>query len=404
MMEAPAISDLCNSAASLFRTAFGASPGLFAQAPGRVNLIGEHVDYNAGIVVPMAIDRWCVVAGGLREDHRWEAVSDGHAEPLIADLSTAATELPPGDWRRYALGVLALVAERFGASRSLPGLNLAIVSSVPPGAGLSSSAALETAIGVLAARVWSAHAAVAPPDALTLARICQRAEHEYAHVPCGLMDQLVSVAGVENAAIRIDCREESWKPVLLPPEMTIVVCDSGVKHALAGTEYAARRAACRRACTAMGVASLRDVSPWQLRDAQSLLDPEAFRCARHVVDEIIRADAFVHALRHDDLPVAGELMLASHESLRRDYRVSCPELDALVDEAMQVEGVFGARMTGAGFGGSIVAICRGDAAPGLIRRAGEMVPGPSRAFAPRAAASASIINPERGTDHSAIVR
>ena len=347
---------LRDRAAALFESRFGRRPTHAAQAPGRVNLIGEHTDYNLGHVLPIAIDRWCVVAGSLAAGVRTTVVSD-HVPGATAAADMFALQpgdLPAGDWSRYALGSLATLVRREG--RSLPALDIAITTSVPLGAGLSSSAAVEVALLTLASSLWGvAH------DGLEVALLAQRAEHEFAGVPCGLMDQLASSMGVENAALLINCRENTARAVPLPAGPAVVVADSHVRHAHAGGAYAQRRASCRRVAEALGIDALADAAPWSLRRLAAEIEPRDLDCAKHVVSENQRVLQFAAAIQAGDLPLMGQLMLASHDSLRRDFRVSCPELDTLVNAAMDIEGVHGSRLTGGGFGGCTVTLCEHDA-------------------------------------------
>lgn len=257
----------------------------------------------------------------------------------------------------YVAGVVA----GYEARRPLPAFDLALATSVPIGAGLSSSASLEVAVATLIESMTSTAL-----DPLDKARLCQRAEHEWAGVPCGIMDQLVSVLGREGHALLIDCRSLDVTHVPMPPDAAVVVADTGVRHELAAGEYAKRRAACASAAAKLGLASLRDASPGMADDPR--LGDEERRCVRHVTTENGRVIAAVEAMRKGDLPRLGRLMNESHESLRRDYRVSCAELDALVEAARGVEGVFGARMTGGGFGGCAIAWCRHDAMDDISRR------------------------------------
>ncbi|MBY0261704.1 MAG: galactokinase [Phycisphaerales bacterium] len=345
---APSLETLRARAAALFEHSFGRPPSMAAQAPGRVNLIGEHTDYNLGHVLPIAIDRWCVVAGSTAEGSQTTVVSD-HApgERAMTDLSSLRPDdLPPRAWSRYALGTLATLASH--ASRPLPALEIAVVSSVPAGAGLSSSAAIEVALLTLASTLWGV-----PLQALQTALLAQRAEHTFAGVPCGLMDQMASAMGVADAALLIDCRVNAHRPVPLPSGLAIVVTDSGVRHAHAGGEYAQRRQACRRVTEALGLQALVDASPWALRRFSGEIEPDDLACAAHVASEEQRVLQCATAIQAGDLALAGQLMLASHDSLRRDFRVSCPELDTLVNAAMDVEGVYGSRLT--------VTLCREEA-------------------------------------------
>lgn len=325
------------------------------RAPGRVNLIGEHVDYSEGLVCPMAIDRETVAVAAARDDGRVEVVSadrGGAAAFALDDEGSAAR----GAWSDYVEGVARALLR---AGVPLRGANVAVASSVPIGAGLSSSAALELAAG--AALLAVAGVAL---DRRGLARAARTAENAFVGVRSGIMDQLVGALGVRDHALTIDCRTEAVTPIPLPARAAVVVADSGVRHALASSGYNERRAQSEAAAAALGI-GLRDAG---LADLARLADdPVLLRRARHVVTENARVLAFADALAAGDLAAAGRAMTASHRSLRDDYEVSIAELDALVARALEVEGVYGARMTGGGFGGSVVALADRDAAGTLAR-------------------------------------
>ena len=368
------IERLIEDTARRFGARFGRAPVWIASAPGRVNLIGEHTDYNAGLVLPMAIDRWCVFVAAPASDHKSVLVAADIDESVgmsFADLvvrrHAAAAELPA--WAKYLVGAMVERLRGLGAGHSgvaSPELDLLAVSTVPVGGGLSSSAAIETAGAVLIEAVLGAEGAgenagsraagADATDALRLARAldCQRAEHRWAGVPCGLMDQLASSFGRAGHGLLIDCRDNTIERVPLPSpdRAAVLVVNSGVRHALASGEYAKRRAVCEAAAAALGVRTLREIDT----GARGALDAEQTRCVRHVVSENARVLRVVEALRADDLETVGRLMGESHNSLRDDYRVSCPELDAIVEIAAATPGVFGARMTGGGFGGCAVVL------------------------------------------------
>lgn len=355
----PSPADLLAAACDLLTRTSGRTPTHAAQAPGRVNLIGEHTDYALGYVLPIAIDRRTVAVGALAHGPRCRVFSVSTPVPCAFDLHTdPRAEFPPDHWGRYAAGVLALLAELPGR-HDLPALDIALASSVPPGSGLSSSAALEVSIATLASALWNVPIL---PD--QIARLCRSAEGVYAGVPCGIMDQMISACAMENHALLIDCRDERATPIPLPPseEIAWVITDSGVRHMLGSSAFAERRAAGERAAAALGMTSLREATPWLIAESRTRLSDEEARCAVHVVSENHRVLEFVAALTTGDHEQAGRLMLASHASLRDDLRVSCPELDALVEAAMKLPGVFGSRMTGGGFGGCTVTLCRADAA------------------------------------------
>ena len=307
-----------------------------ARAPGRVNLIGDHTDYTAGLVLPMAIDRWTTVRG-VRDGARIELRSDGFDD--VCDLAIGATEQSPARWAAYVAGVIAEFRPRSGFRGT-------VSTTIPIGAGLASSAAL----GVACALAFEFDG-----TATELAERCRRAEHRATAIPTGIMDQLASVSGVADHALLIDCRSLDVTPISLCPaeEVEIVVVHSGVTHVLADTGYAERVAECEHAERVIG--PLRGAS---VADLSAIRDPTLCARARHVITETTRVRAFVDALRANDPDTMGSLMKESHVSLRDDYAVSIPEVDGLVDRLINTRGVFGARMTGGGFGGCVVALCR----------------------------------------------
>jgi galactokinase len=311
-----------------------------AWAPGRVNLIGDHTDYMGGLVLPMAIDLGTSVAGERGGD---AIVLRSHEETALAvvpvDVHDPRTIEPA--WARYVAGVVAELKPEVGFTGE-------VRSTLPLGRGLSSSAALEVAVAL---------ALGASGSALEVARLCQRAEHLAAGVPCGIMDQLASLAGVDGCATLIDCRSFEVDVVAIPEDAEIVVVDSLQQRALADSAYSERRAQCEAAERQIG--PLRDASA---ADVSTIADPVARHRARHVVSENTRVLDFAAALEADDLSTAGALMNASHASLRDDFEVSTPTLDALVERLVAMHGVHGARLTGAGFGGCVVAL----ADPGVI--------------------------------------
>jgi galactokinase len=345
-------------ARSAFRGAFGSEPRWGAAAPGRVNLIGEHTDYNDGFVLPMAIDRVCVAVGGPAADpHESRILAVDLGETVSIDLSRplevgpGAGQIEQGSWPAYIAGVAARFQRLLGGS--LANLDIAVASSVPVGGGLSSSAAIEVATSTL---LEQATGITLEPKAKAL--LCQRAEHEFAGVPCGIMDQFVSVMGREGHALLIDCRSQVVEhiPMPRPEHIVVLILNSNVRHSLAAGEYAKRKAECQAAVRALGIASLRDADEAVVVQARAHLSDVEFRRARHVVSENARTVAAAVALRGGDLAGLGRLMIESHRSLRDDYEVSCAELDTLVELAEGTEGVFGARMTGGGFGGCVVAL------------------------------------------------
>ncbi len=334
---------------------FGAEAEWIATAPGRVNLIGEHVDYSDGLVLPIAIDRWAVAAAG--------AARDGKTRIFAIDLDRVVTE-DDGS-------ALASIVRRFTAiAGAVPALDVAITSDVLRGAGLSSSAAVEVALAT--ALEAAAGRRLDPRDK---ARLCRQAEHD-AGVPCGIMDMYVATRAEPGCALLIDCASLESRAIPLPPpeRLSVVVVDTGVDRSLGATAYADRRAACANVAGILGVPSLRHADRAMLDDAA--LPEVDRRRAVHVIDENDRTRRAVQALDGGDLLTFGDLMFASHESLRDRYEVSCPELDTVVATAREIRdgggGVFGARMTGAGFGGCAIVACAGDAvgdASGRIRAA-----------------------------------
>jgi galactokinase len=336
-----------------FREAFGRQPRLF-RAPGRVNLIGEHTDYNEGFVLPIALDRDTVAAAALRDDRRLRARSADGGEPGEIDLDAPAAPRR-GTWLDYVEGVARVLEERFGR---LPGADLLVAGDVPVGAGLSSSAALEIAVGTALAGLagWTL-------DPRSLALAGQAAEHRFVGTRCGIMDQLASVLGRAGHALFIDCRSLETRAIPVHPERaSVLVFDSGVRHEHSSGEYNVRRAQCEEAVARLsrlrpGLRSLRDVGVDELQgDGPTMLPEPLRRRARHVVTEIARTEEAAGALSRGDLAAFGRLMYASHASLRDDYEVSVPQLDALVDAAGRAPGVLGARMTGGGFGGCAIAL------------------------------------------------
>jgi galactokinase len=320
-------------------------------APGRVNVIGEHTDYNDGFVLPMAIDRQVVVAAAPRDDRVLRVRSLERGETVeVADVEALAPGAP-GGWVAYAAGV-AWAAR--GAGHPIGGADLVIASSVPAGAGLSSSAALECAVG---RALLDLRGVELPP--VELARLAQRAENDFVGVPCGIMDQLAATAGRAGHVLFIDVRALSVRPCpfdLAAAGLSLLVIDTRTRHQLTDGGYADRRAACERAAAILGVPALRDVSLDRLDAALARLgDPMLVRRVRHVVSENARVLRAVELLGAGRTAELGPLLTASHVSLRDDYQVSCAELDRGVEAALAA-GALGARMIGGGFGGSLIAL------------------------------------------------
>ncbi|HEY8145954.1 MAG TPA: galactokinase [Kofleriaceae bacterium] len=335
----------------------GATPRLFA-APGRINLIGEHTDYNEGFVLPMAIDRAVVVAAAPRADRRVRVLSLDVGEEIEFDLDRPGARRR-GRWIDRVEGVAQSLA---GQGVALVGADLVLSGDVPHGAGLSSSAALEVAVGMA---LWSL--AGGEVDRLALALAVQAAENDWVGTRCGVMDPMISALGAVDHALLIDCRSLEATPVPLAlPDHVIAVLDTKVTHELASSAYNDRRAECERGVDLLrrwlpDVRALRDVTPDAFEPiAGELPEPVRRRC-RHVVGENARTLAAASALRSGDRARFGRLMAESHRSLRDDYEVSCPELDLLADVAAATPGVLGGRMTGAGFGGCVIALCEREA-------------------------------------------
>jgi len=333
-----------------FRAKFGSEPRVY-RAPGRVNLIGEHTDYNDGLVMPAAIEFYCSVAIAPRSDRQLLIYSDEFSAQVEVDLATRPIPTPAHDWSDYPIGVAMQLQS---AGFPVRGANLLIRSDVSMGAGLSSSAAIEVATA-LALSETSGHS-IGPAQ---LARICQRAENDFVGMKCGIMDQFISLHGRRKHALLLDCRSLHFELLPLPDSVRLVICNTGVKHQLAGSEYNRRRADCEEAVSALtkvlpGIRALRDVSREQLEEHGGLLSERVFRRALHVVTENQRVLDGAAALRAGDLQRFGEYMAESHRSLRDLYEVSCTDLDLMVEIAAQQKGLYGARMTGGGFGGATI--------------------------------------------------
>ncbi|MCU0787248.1 MAG: galactokinase [Verrucomicrobia bacterium] len=357
------LDSLVQNVAQSFKARFERDPLWVVAAPGRVNLIGEHTDYNDGFVLPMAIERYTVIAAAPARDGTITWMDRGLQEEFQVQAGSPILKGAP-KWSNYVRGVLAGFQQ---TDMSFPGFDAVMGSSVPMGGGLSSSAALEVASATLVETITGRTL-----DPVDKALLCQKAEHEYAGVPCGIMDQFISVLGRKDHLLLIDCR--SRKPELVPlrdASLGVLIFNTNVKHELSGGEYAERRAHCEEAARALGIPALRDASEALLEEAKPKLNPTVYRRARHVIGENLRTTQAATAIRAGDWMKVGELMYASHDSLRDDYEVSCTELDEVVELARELGtggGVLGCRMTGGGFGGCAVALVRTSAVETITRK------------------------------------
>jgi len=353
-----------------FRRRFGRSPRWAASAPGRVNLIGEHTDYNEGFVLPMAVDRRTFVlaapaaSGGASGGATVSTIaSDTFGRAFEVDLAAPLQPVPRDHDGAFANYVLGVASEFARLGHRVPNLEMLIVSDVPVGTGLGSSAALEVATATLLEAVLAVRL---PP--MEKVRLCHRAEHAFPGTPCGIMDMYIAACAVEGHALLIDCRTNESAPVPLPPAdaASILVVDTGVRHELASGEYAERRASCEAAARAIGVPALRDATLEMLR--WHTLAETPMKRAVHVITENSRTLLAAKALMRRDLKTFGGLLFDGHASLREMFAVSCQELDVIVDAAaaLRGRGTFGARMTGGGFGGCAIALCAGGSVSAVL--------------------------------------
>jgi galactokinase len=312
-------------------------------APGRVELLGNHTDYNGGVVLSVAINLGIAARGRARNDEKIRLTSEGLSGVVNADLETLA---PNDSWADYPLGVAKVLHDN---GFPIAGFEANFSSNLPLGAGLSSSAAIEVSMAVLLTRLFNFQV---PP--IDLARLCRKAENEYVGVSCGLLDQVSSIFGEKDHAIFLDCRAETVETLPFPPEVGLLVVHSGVKHALSGGEYNERRDQCFEAAEILGVPALRDATSEQL--AAAVMPALVKRRAAHIIGENERVFQAVDCLKRHDAVALGELMRESHRSSMENFENSTPELDALVEISCAQEGVYGARLTGGGFGGAIVAL------------------------------------------------
>ncbi|HXB58146.1 MAG TPA: galactokinase [Candidatus Acidoferrales bacterium] len=363
------LNELSAHVAAEFQKHYGRAPRWIVAAPGRVNVIGEHTDYNDGFVLPMAIERYAVMAADLPPSQFASArtqitIFDIHFdEKATIDLIAPITKGLP-KWSNYIRGVLAGFQNR---GQTIPALDIAFMSTVPLGGGLSSSAALEVCTATLMEAATGK--AIDPVEKALLA---QKAEHDFAGVPCGIMDQFISALGREGNLLLLDCRTRKTELVpMSDPSVALLVINTNVKHELSGGEYAERRAQCEEAAKNLGVKSLRDCTPEKLEQGRGKLSEVVFRRARHVIGEIERTVHAAEGIRESNWPSVGQLMYASHVSLRDDYEVSCAELDAVVEIAEDIGykgGVYGCRMTGGGFGGCCVALVKASAVDAVTKQ------------------------------------
>ena len=356
-----------------FESKFKRQARWIAAAPGRVNLIGEHTDYNGGFVFPMAIERTTVLAADERE-----GATGGNVEITIYSENLGDTQTlkifdntieKTGDWADYIAGIFVGF---LNLGIQFKSIDIALASDVPIGGGLSSSAALEVSVATLLEAVTGKK--LSPIEKVLL---CQKAEYEFPGVPCGIMDQFASVNGKKNHLLLLDCNSQQAEAVpFTSDEYSILIINSNVKHSLTSGEYSKRRAECEIAAEILNVDTLRQASMVQLEESANRMDPIIFRRARHVIGEIERTQQAALAMKAGDWATVGELMLASHNSLRDDYEVSCKELDVLVELMMELggsEGVVGTRMTGGGFGGCTVSVVP-------IRKVDDLIAGVSQRY------------------------
>lgn len=342
-------SDKARKLLAKFKSRFCSAANVY-RAPGRVNLIGEHTDYNDGFVLPIAIGLSCWVAVAERSDRKLVLYSENFDESVEADLDNLKPHAT-GTWADYPVGVAWALEQ---AGYRLRGVNLYIVGEVPFGAGLSSSAAVEVSVGYALMDL-----ARYPIESTKLALLCQRAENEFVGARCGMMDQFVSCHGRVGSALVLDCRSLDFRLLPLPPKVELIVCNTMVRHKLGASEYNVRRAECEEGVHLLSKAfpvirALRDVSPSTLESNRGLVGETVYKRCRHVVSENARTRAVASALETGNTQALRQLMAESHQSLRDDFDVSCRELDLMFEIAMKQAGVLGARMTGGGFGGCTI--------------------------------------------------
>ncbi len=344
------MSDLRRRVEAAFAAVFGGAPDLIVRAPGRVNLIGEHTDYNDGFVLPAAIGVHSLIAARARGDRQLRIVAADFGNATTSfDLDAPITLSSVQPWSNYVRGVISAMQ---ADGMELPGAELVLAGTIPQGSGLSSSASV--AVGV--ATAFNALAGLAL-DPTAIALLAQRAECEFVGMNCGIMDQLASARGQAGHALLIDCRTLDCRPIKLPEDLAIVIVHSGITRGLVEGAYNERRAQCEQAAAQLGLGALRDATPALLEQARGLLPPLAYLRARHVITENERTLAAAEALERGDLAKLGRLMASSHASMRDDFQITLPAIDALVALLQGSIGeAGGARMTGGGFGGAVVAL------------------------------------------------
>jgi galactokinase len=342
------------TAAEVFQQQFGLAPTVSAYAPGRLEFIGNHVDYNGGLVIGAAIDRGVRAAARRRADGRVRVYSPSYGAVVEAALAGLAPLMGSDAWANYPFGVAWSLQKNGGVFSA--GFDLAVAGDLPAGAGLSSSAALELATAMALRELYGR-----PIERLNLARWCRQAENEFVGVPCGILDQGVSAFGQADRLVLLDCRAETFQTLPLPPSARFWIFNTGAKHALLDSLYATRRRECEAALQILQQfypqsRCLADLTAAEVERQRAALPAELFARALHVTREIERVRQTVGALERGDLPAVGKLLVASHQSSRELFGNSCPELDFLVDRLVPLAGVHGARLTGGGFGGAVMAL------------------------------------------------
>lgn len=352
------LGELENFVRAGFKKRYGTEPRWIVAAPGRVNIIGEHTDYNDGFVLPMAIERYTIIAANRPSSTNsvinWHCAKTERTAQI--EIKKPFAKAPKGSWTNYISGVLAGYQE-LGIETGA--LDVFMYSTVPIGGGLSSSAALEVATATLIETVSGKTI-----DKVQKALLCQKAEHTYAEMPCGIMDQFISTLGKKDNLLLIDCRTREYELVEMDdPGVSVLIFNTNVKHKLVGGEYAERRNQCERAAKILGVSALRDATREQLEEFRKNMDGVVYRRVLHVINENARTLKCVEAVKNRDWLEAGRLLYESHYSLKELFEVSCRELDLVVELAQQIGvsgGVYGCRMTGGGFGGCAVALVKTD--------------------------------------------